>query len=171
MGKYGPEKISIFPHFLRSEFRRAPVKDWWSLQYLRNIVFSRAIFGKVIPFILQKIDRAEHTFFNANSKWHSTGLSFVFNGIGYCRKSEAHPSDITKAHSVTWNAVCVHLFIELFDFSIQIVGTAGKVKRILLTLAKLIVLLGMLYLFICSLSLLTSAFRMLGGKKAGKNPS
>ena len=49
--------------------------------------------------------------------------------------------------------------------------TTGKVKRVSLVLAKLILLLGLLYLFICSLSFLTSAFRLLGGKKAGKNLS
>ena len=46
--------------------------------------------------------------------------------------------------------------------------TAGRVKRALWTSVKIILLIGMLYLFICSLSFLTSAFRLLGGKKQVK---
>ena len=51
-----------------------------------------------------------------------TALPFMFNRTGYCRKSEARPSDISKSHCVTWNVVPFCLLIELFDFSIQIVG-------------------------------------------------
>jgi len=43
----------------------------------------------------------------------------------------------------------------------------GKLKRVSVTLGKIIALLLMLYLFICSLSFLSSAFRLLGGKAAG----
>ncbi|XP_057297477.1 sodium-dependent phosphate transport protein 2B-like isoform X2 [Hydractinia symbiolongicarpus] len=43
-----------------------------------------------------------------------------------------------------------------------------KFMRVLITLLKVIALLVMLYLFICSLSFLSSAFRLLGGKTAGQ---
>ncbi|XP_070836820.1 solute carrier family 34 member 2a [Chaetodon trifascialis] len=45
--------------------------------------------------------------------------------------------------------------------------TKGKVLRVLLSVGKLIVLLGLLYMFICSLDILSSAFQLVGGKAAG----
>ena len=44
----------------------------------------------------------------------------------------------------------------------------GKVKRVALSVGKVILLLALLYLFICSLDFLSSAFRLLGGKAAGE---
>jgi len=46
--------------------------------------------------------------------------------------------------------------------------TFGKIKRVTVTTSKFILLLGLLYMFICSLSFLSSAFRLLGGKTAGE---
>ena len=47
--------------------------------------------------------------------------------------------------------------------------TRGKVQRVLVGwIAKPIVLLCLLYLFVCSLDFLSSAFRLLGGKAAGE---
>jgi sodium-dependent phosphate cotransporter len=46
--------------------------------------------------------------------------------------------------------------------------TAGKFKRVVWTFTKLVLLLFLLYMFICSLSFLSSAFRLLGGKAAGE---
>ncbi|KAG0429463.1 hypothetical protein HPB47_023626 [Ixodes persulcatus] len=43
-----------------------------------------------------------------------------------------------------------------------------KVQRVALGVAKAVCLLGLLYLFICSLDFLSSAFRLVGGKTAGK---
>ena len=40
--------------------------------------------------------------------------------------------------------------------------------RVVSTITKIALLLGLLYLFICSLSFLSSAFRLLGGKTAGE---
>uniref|UniRef100_A0A3Q4B0I4 Uncharacterized protein n=1 Tax=Mola mola TaxID=94237 RepID=A0A3Q4B0I4_MOLML len=45
--------------------------------------------------------------------------------------------------------------------------TRGKVLRVLVSVGKLILLLGFLYLFICSLDILSSAFQLVGGKTAG----
>lgn len=45
---------------------------------------------------------------------------------------------------------------------------AEKAQRVLLGLAKGVCLVGLLYLFICSLDFLSSAFRLVGGKTAGK---
>ncbi|XP_070569542.1 sodium-dependent phosphate transport protein 2B-like [Ptychodera flava] len=48
-------------------------------------------------------------------------------------------------------------------------STAGKCQRVFLNaISKPILLLGLLYLFICSLDFLSSAFRLLGGKTAGE---
>lgn len=45
--------------------------------------------------------------------------------------------------------------------------TKGKIMRVLTGVVKLILLLGFLYLFICSLGILSSAFQLVGGKVAG----
>ncbi|KAM9818684.1 sodium-dependent phosphate transport protein 2B-like [Syngnathus typhle] len=45
--------------------------------------------------------------------------------------------------------------------------TKGKVLRVFVSLLKLAVLLGLLYMFICSLDILSSAFQLVGGKAAG----
>ncbi|XP_076001372.1 sodium-dependent phosphate transport protein 2B-like isoform X2 [Genypterus blacodes] len=45
--------------------------------------------------------------------------------------------------------------------------TKGKVLRVLVSVAKGILLLGFLYMFICSLDILSSAFQLVGGKAAG----
>ncbi|XP_031727830.1 solute carrier family 34 member 2a [Anarrhichthys ocellatus] len=45
--------------------------------------------------------------------------------------------------------------------------TRGKVLRVLVSVGKFILLLGFLYIFICSLDLLSSAFQLVGGKAAG----
>ncbi|XP_077996550.1 sodium-dependent phosphate transport protein 2A-like [Glandiceps talaboti] len=60
---------------------------------------------------------------------------------------------------------------ELVDDSTQWsdLTFCGKLKRVFIDyLGKLAVLLGLLYMFICSLSFLSSAFRLLGGKTAGE---
>ena len=41
-------------------------------------------------------------------------------------------------------------------------------KRVVVLFVKISTLLGLLYLFICSLSFLSSAFRLLGGRAAGR---
>lgn len=43
--------------------------------------------------------------------------------------------------------------------------TKGKVLRVVSAIVKLVLLLGLLYLFICSLDVLSSAFQLVGGKK------
>nr|XP_020487985.1 sodium-dependent phosphate transport protein 2B-like [Labrus bergylta] len=45
--------------------------------------------------------------------------------------------------------------------------TKGKIMRVLSGIVKFIMLLGLLYLFICSLDVLSSAFQLVGGKAAG----
>nr|XP_046248671.1 solute carrier family 34 member 2b [Scatophagus argus] len=45
--------------------------------------------------------------------------------------------------------------------------TKGKIMRVLTAVVKLVLLLGFLYLFICSLDILSSAFQLVGGKAAG----
>ena len=44
----------------------------------------------------------------------------------------------------------------------------GKFQRVALAFTKIVLLLGLLYFFICSLDFLSSAFRLLGGKAAGE---
>ncbi|XP_054646429.1 sodium-dependent phosphate transport protein 2B-like [Dunckerocampus dactyliophorus] len=45
--------------------------------------------------------------------------------------------------------------------------TKGKILRVVTAIVKLALLVGLLYLFICSLDILSSAFQLVGGKAAG----
>ncbi|XP_051515763.1 solute carrier family 34 member 2b [Myxocyprinus asiaticus] len=45
--------------------------------------------------------------------------------------------------------------------------TKGKVLRVVTSIVRLVLLLGLLYLFVCSLDVLSSAFQLVGGKAAG----
>ncbi|CAN9500234.1 unnamed protein product [Ophioblennius macclurei] len=45
--------------------------------------------------------------------------------------------------------------------------TKGKIWRVVTSVGKLVLLLGFLYLFICSLDILSSAFQLVGGRVAG----
>ena len=57
--------------------------------------------------------------------------------------------------------ICVTLFLEL--------TTMEKVKRVVVDwFLKPVLIILLLYLFICSLDLMSSAFRLLGGKQAGE---
>lgn len=58
---------------------------------------------------------------------------------------------------------------ELKDTGIpwSALDTKGKVLRVLVSVGKAILLLGFLYIFICSLDILSSAFQLVGGKAAG----
>uniref|UniRef100_A0A8C2WMZ8 Solute carrier family 34 member 2a n=1 Tax=Cyclopterus lumpus TaxID=8103 RepID=A0A8C2WMZ8_CYCLU len=51
-----------------------------------------------------------------------------------------------------------------FFFSLS---TRGKLLRVVVSVGKFILLLGFLYIFICSLDVLSSAFQLVGGKAAG----
>ncbi|KAK0135590.1 Sodium-dependent phosphate transport protein 2B [Merluccius polli] len=46
-------------------------------------------------------------------------------------------------------------------------GARGKLLRVQVSLGKLLLLIGFLYFFICSLDILSSAFQLVGGKMAG----
>lgn len=41
--------------------------------------------------------------------------------------------------------------------------TKGKVLRVLKTIVKFVLLVGLLYVFVCSLDILSSAFQLVGG--------
>uniref|UniRef100_A0A7N5ZYM8 Solute carrier family 34 member 2a n=1 Tax=Anabas testudineus TaxID=64144 RepID=A0A7N5ZYM8_ANATE len=57
--------------------------------------------------------------------------------------------------------------INLQNLSGSALDTRGKVLRVFVSLGKLVLLLGLLYMFICSLDILSSAFQLVGGKAAG----
>ncbi|XP_061636369.1 solute carrier family 34 member 2b [Phyllopteryx taeniolatus] len=58
---------------------------------------------------------------------------------------------------------------ELKDMGVKWsdLDTKGKIMRVVTGIVKLALLLGLLYLFICSLDVLSSAFQLVGGKAAG----
>ncbi|KAJ8397473.1 hypothetical protein AAFF_G00437490 [Aldrovandia affinis] len=45
--------------------------------------------------------------------------------------------------------------------------TKGKVMRVVISIMKFFMLVGLLYMFVCSLDVLSSAFQLVGGKAAG----
>lgn len=47
--------------------------------------------------------------------------------------------------------------------------TKGKAVRVLTAIVKAVLLLGFLYVFICSLDVLSSAFQLVGGKITSQN--
>ena len=48
-------------------------------------------------------------------------------------------------------------------------NTCEKIKRVVVDwFTKPVLIIGLLYFFICSLDLMSSAFRLLGGKEAGE---
>uniref|UniRef100_A0AAY5KTZ4 Sodium-dependent phosphate transport protein 2B n=1 Tax=Esox lucius TaxID=8010 RepID=A0AAY5KTZ4_ESOLU len=47
------------------------------------------------------------------------------------------------------------------------IDTKGKVMRVLTSIAKFFLMVGFLYMFVCSLDVLSSAFQLVGGKAAG----
>lgn len=55
-------------------------------------------------------------------------------------------------------------FVLFFLFFTEL-DTKGKIMRVLTGILKLALLLGFLYLFICSLDVLSSAFQLVGGEK------
>lgn len=84
---------------------------------------------------------------NKASPAHST--IDLING----EKMELDPWDLPelKDTGVPWSAL----------------DTKGKVLRVVISVGKLCLLLGFLYMFICSLDILSSAFQLVGGKAAG----
>ncbi|KAK7930008.1 hypothetical protein WMY93_006403 [Mugilogobius chulae] len=69
------------------------------------------------------------------------------------QKMETDPWDLPELNDtgVPWSAL----------------DTKGKVLRVVLSVGKFCLLVGLLYMFICSLDILSSAFQLVGGKTAG----
>lgn len=59
------------------------------------------------------------------------------------------------------NARLIQCFVS---FLLTDLDTKGKILRVLTGILKLVLLLGLLYMFICSLDVLSSAFQLVGGK-------
>ncbi|KAM9314824.1 solute carrier family 34 member 2a [Pholidichthys leucotaenia] len=85
------------------------------------------------------------------------------------KKSKASPAHSTAAliqrdpENDPWDLP------ELKDSGVpwSALDTKGKVLRVVVSVGKLILLVGFLYMFICSLGILSSAFQLVGGKAAG----
>ncbi|XP_056136101.1 solute carrier family 34 member 2a [Lampris incognitus] len=92
-----------------------------------------------------------------------------------CNGNKGRPASMAAAHSTValiegevqqddpWNLT------ELQDTGVpwKALDTKGKVLRVLLVVGKMVSLLALLYMFICSLDILSSAFQLVGGKAAG----
>ncbi|XP_055364098.1 sodium-dependent phosphate transport protein 2B-like [Betta splendens] len=92
---------------------------------------------------------------NLDDTTHSKEIPAAYSTIDLVEKdpADADPWDLPdlKDTGVKWSDL----------------DTTGKIKRVLIGMVKLILLLGLLYLFICSLDILSSAFQLVGGKAAG----
>ncbi|XP_040043586.1 solute carrier family 34 member 2a [Gasterosteus aculeatus] len=88
-----------------------------------------------------------------NGKDHNERHEKTSNALVEGEPQDADPWDLPelKDTGVPWTAL----------------DTKGKALRVLVSVLKLILLLGFLYLFICSLDILSSAFQLVGGKAAG----
>ncbi|XP_010886441.2 sodium-dependent phosphate transport protein 2B [Esox lucius] len=88
-----------------------------------------------------------------------------------CCEMEEKPVSMAPAHSTV-----ALVDADLWDLpELQDAGptwsdldTKGKVCRVLTSILKGFLLLGLLYLFVCSLDILSSAFQLVGGKAAGE---
>ena len=58
------------------------------------------------------------------------------------------------------NSICSLIYLDL--------TSTGKIQRILEIIFRALALMTLLYIFICSLGFLSSAFRLLGGRAAGR---
>ncbi|XP_063682867.1 sodium-dependent phosphate transport protein 2B-like isoform X2 [Bolinopsis microptera] len=67
-----------------------------------------------------------------------------------------------------WNVVDDELDTDNFEKPWNEKSTKGKVIKVLTLVLKMLIVLASLYFFICSLSFLSSAFQLLGGKSAGE---
>lgn len=67
-----------------------------------------------------------------------------------------------------WNVVDDELDTDNFEKPWNEKSTKGKVIKVLTLILKMLIVLASLYFFICSLSFLSSAFQLLGGKSAGE---
>ncbi|KAK3603858.1 hypothetical protein CHS0354_042866 [Potamilus streckersoni] len=90
------------------------------------------------------------------------------------QKSDDLPSDNQTEKSLE-SAVTIetddpYALPELKDMGVawKDMSSAEKTKRVVLNSLKLCILLGLLYMFVCSLDILSSAFRLLGGNAAGE---
>ncbi|GAA6081526.1 solute carrier family 34 member 2a [Tachysurus ichikawai] len=72
-------------------------------------------------------------------------------------------SDDVRTDEDVWDAV------DLEDTGVTWadLDSKGRVLRVLVSVVKLVLLLGLLYSFVCSLDVLSSAFQLVGGKAAG----
>uniref|UniRef100_A0A8D3E6Q1 Sodium-dependent phosphate transport protein 2B n=1 Tax=Scophthalmus maximus TaxID=52904 RepID=A0A8D3E6Q1_SCOMX len=101
--------------------------------------------------------------------------SVLSDGVAHSAHDNAPTKDIPPAYSTVdlvnedpdaqdpWNLP------ELKDTGVKWseLDTKGKIISVLTGFVKLILLLGLLYMFICSLDVLSSAFQLVGGKAAG----
>lgn len=60
--------------------------------------------------------------------------------------------------------VIKNILTPCFMFFPADLDTKGKIIRVLTAIVKFVLLLGLLYLFICSLDILSSAFQLVGGE-------
>ncbi|XP_041364226.1 sodium-dependent phosphate transport protein 2B-like [Gigantopelta aegis] len=91
---------------------------------------------------------------NANSVFDDTTVSTNSFVEAEVTRKEEDPWSLTAeiANSQPWSEL----------------SACGTLKRVLWVVVRVMLVLGFLYMFICSLDFLSSAFRLLGGKAAGK---
>lgn len=81
-------------------------------------------------------------------------------GVKWSGKA-AHFCDCSIQRGSLHNTRLIQCFVS---FLLTDLDTKGKILRVLTAILKLVLLLGLLYMFICSLDVLSSAFQLVGGK-------
>ncbi|KZS21381.1 Sodium-dependent phosphate transporter [Daphnia magna] len=100
-----------------------------------------------------------------------TNPDLMEKGVDSRRTSSSSSSSSDDSDSaIAANADDPWAIVELVDDSEKWADmtTKARIIRVLINFAKIITALGLLYFFICSLSLLSSAFRLIAGKTAGE---
>lgn len=105
-------------------------------------------------------------------------LSYIYLNLFYiwCKFLQYKNLCIFTVYKVVFAYPFIHIFICLFKnckFLIKCdyfpeLSSSAKAKKVLMGLLKGCCLLGLLWLFVCSLDLLSTSFRLLGGKQAGR---
>jgi len=92
----------------------------------------------------------------------------IYTQVGSNINDSTSMEHLTVKEVDVWNVVNDELDTEDFGKPWSEKSTKGKILKVLWLILKLITVLASLYFFICSLSFLSSAFQLLGGKSAGE---
>ncbi|XP_060096126.1 sodium-dependent phosphate transport protein 2A [Heteronotia binoei] len=115
------------------------------------------------PQALQKpSDPRAYLFSTVNTVSHP-GLDCLCPDTPECLTESTEKYELDSCSSKLWQ----DSHSGLDEMQKQVLGTCARTKPIFMSLLKVPLIFGFLYLFVCSLDVLSSAFQLAGGKVAG----